>query len=159
MDKIILEYKNNIQKLQSQMSVNKTIFSEIVSNKEEQIKNLTTQLEEQKQSNALLQNNLGKIQNENDSLKRQLEQQKQSAALLQNNLGKIQNENDSLKRQLEEQKQSAALLQNNQLLQSNALLQNTNINNNVFNSLENKKIIKTITFSENGEDIKSVEFI
>ena len=72
------------------------------------------------------------------------------------NLGELQNERNSLKTKVEEQKQEKNLLQNSLGEIKKQLI---TPESNIPNSSESQMFIKTVTFGENGEEIRTVEFI
>ena len=67
MNQIILAYKNVIRKMYVQMRTNVYQFNQMLRSKESEISNLKLQIEELKQQNALLQTNLGELQNMGDN--------------------------------------------------------------------------------------------
>ena len=67
MNQIILAYKNVIRKMYVQMRTNIYQFNQMLRSKESEISNLKLQIEELKQQNALLQTNLGELQNMGDN--------------------------------------------------------------------------------------------
>ena len=149
MNQLISEYKN---KMQTKMEKNMEVFNTVVSNKEIEINSLKNQIEGQTQLNTTLQN----------ALKIQLEEQTQLNTTLQN----------ALKIQLEEQRRLNTTLQNehNALkTQLNTLDKSYNTldksynkqtqQTNSYNNFDKKYIIKTVTFDENGEEKRTVEYM
>ena len=131
MNQLISEYKN---KMQTKMEKNMEVFNTVVSNKEIEINSLKNQIEGQTQLNTTLQN----------ALKIQLEEQRRLNTTLQN-------EHNALKTQLNTLDKSYNTLDksyNKQTQQTNS-----------YNNFDKKYIIKTVTFDENGEEKRTVEYM
>ena len=138
MNQLISEYKN---KMQTKMEKNIVNFNTVVYNKEIEINSLKNQLDEQTQLNTTLQN-------ERNALKTQLEEQTRLNTTLQNERNALKTQHNTLVESYNTLDKSYNTLNKSQT-------QQTNSNNN----LDKKYIIRTVTFDENGEEKKTVEYM
>ena len=145
MNQLISEYKN---KMQTKMEKNIVNFNQVISNKGIEINSLKNQIDEQTQLNTTLQN-------ERNALKTQLEEQTRLNTTLQNERNALKTQHNTLVESYNTLDKSYNTLDKSYNTLNKSQTQQTNSNNN----LDKKYIIRTVTFDENGEEKKTVEYM